>query len=265
MRKLLLIVLLFSLIACEEQIAWDIDESISPRLVVEGILTNKYALNYVKLSLPQEDPNRVPTVVSNAIVVIISSDENYLLEETADEPGLYKTKPALVGVIGSGYRLYIKIGPYEFLSDIVWITPVSPMKEFRYNEIASFPGHFVINPKDEDEPSYTRYDISYLNPEIVGDTLHSLFYTFSLNTLDVNQFFKPKAEILVFPKKTMIIRTKYSLAPDHARYIRGLLSETQWSGGWFDVMPGNLHTNMSQGAVGYFGACSVLRDTVYFN
>lgn len=265
MKKLLLIIILVSLIACEEQVSWSLDEAISPRLVVEGILTNKSTLNYVKLSLPQKNPNTAPAIVSGAIVTILSSEGNHILEEAAGEPGRYFTETDLVGVLGSGYRLYIAVGGYEFLSDPVWLTPVSPIKEFRYYELTSLPGHFIINPADEDEPSFTRYDIRYLNPELAGDTLRSMFYTFSLRTIDVNQFFKPQAERLVFPDNAIIIRTKYSLSPDHERYIRGLLSETEWSGGWFDVMPGNLQTNMSQGAVGYFGACSVLRDTVYFN
>jgi len=264
MRKILLILTLFSLISCEEQIAWDMDESISPRIVVEGVLTNKSILNYVKLSLPQKDPNSAPVMLRNANVAIISSQGNHLLEETVDTPGFYKPESDITGVLGTAYRLYIEVGGYEFLSDIVWLTPVSQMEEFRYYEIASLPGHFIINPQDEGEPSYTEYKVSYPNPEVAEDTLHRLFYTFTLRTIDVNQFFKPGAERLIFPGDAMVIRTKYSMAPAHERFIRGLLSETEWSGGWFDVMPGNLQTNMSQGAVGYFGACSVLSDTVYF-
>lgn len=60
--------------------------------------------------------------------------------------------------------------------------PVSPLKEFTFYEITTLPGNYIINPRDEIEPSFT----------------------------------------------------KYSLAPAHKRYIRGLLSETEWNGGWFD-------------------------------
>jgi len=264
MKKLLLILLISSLIACEEQVAWKLDDSISPRLVVEGILSNESSLNYVKLSLPQKDPNKDPVALSGASITILSSEENYLLEEVAGEPGLYLTESDIIGVVGSVYRLFIVLGEYEFLSDIVYLTPVSPIKEFRYYEIQALPGHYIINPGDEDDPSFTEYKVSYPDPESEGDTLHSLFYTFTLRTIDVNQFFKPEEERLIFPEDAMIVRTKYSLAPQHERFIRGLLSETEWTGGWFDVMPGNLQSNMSQGAVGFFGACSVMSDTVYF-
>ena len=41
-----------------------------------------------------------------------------------------------------------------------------------------------------------------------------------------------------------------------------MLSETDWRGGVFDVLPGNARTNLSEGALGYFTAAEVIRDTV---
>ncbi len=41
-----------------------------------------------------------------------------------------------------------------------------------------------------------------------------------------------------------------------------MLSETDWRGGVFDVLPGNARTNLSEGAVGFFTAADVIRDTV---
>ena len=91
----------------------------------------------------------------------------------------------------------------------------------------------------------------------------AIFYSYTLSTIDVNQLFKPAVENLSFPAGAMVIRTKYSLSPDHERFLRSLLSETDWRGGWFDVMHGNLHTNLNNGAVGFFAACSVVQDTTY--
>jgi hypothetical protein len=47
------------------------------------------------------------------------------------------------------------------------------------------------------------------------------------------------------------------LNPDHAEFIRSLLSETSWQGGVFSSVPSNVKTNLSDGAVGYFGVCDV--------
>ena len=55
-----------------------------------------------------------------------------------------------------------------------------------------------------------------------------------------------------------MIQRKYSLSPQHEEFIRSLLVETQWHGGNFDIEEGNVHTNLSEGALGFFGACSVI-------
>lgn len=262
MKKILYIVMLIALASCQKPIKWPMDESINPRLVVEGLVTNNPELNYVQLSLPVASPNSDFVPISGAMVAIITQSGSIELSESPLDMGYYSPASDLIGVLGEGYRIYISIGEYEFLSDPVWMHPISQFKSLRYYELASLPGYYAINPEESSEASFIEYSVSYENPEIAGDTLYNLFYSYTLRTVDVNQFFKPDSERLIFPEGAMVIRTKYSIAPDHERFIRGLLSETEWNGGWFDLLPGNLHTNMSQGAVGYFGACSALRDTI---
>jgi hypothetical protein len=41
--------------------------------------------------------------------------------------------------------------------------------------------------------------------------------------------------------------------------------ETEWSGGLFDVQPGNVTTNLTNGALGYFAVCMIVSDTIYVN
>lgn len=254
--------LVLLLASCEEPVNWTANKSVTPRLVVEGFVTNNPNLNYVRLSLPVSSPDQAPIPITDASIFILYSGGSVLLSGSPSEPGHYSPDTPVSGVVGEGYRLYVSIGEYEFLSDPAWMLPVYQIKDLRYYEVASLPGYYVINPRDSDEPSFIEYHVKYENPELANDTIHKLFYSYTLRTIDVNQFFKPESELLIFPEGAMVIRTKYSLAPDHEKYIRSLLSETEWKGGWFDVSPGNLHTNMSEGAVGYFGACSVLRDTV---
>ena len=61
---------------------------------------------------------------------------------------------------------------------------------------------------------------------------------------------------------TTIIESKYSVTPEHAGFIRSMLLETEWRGGLFDVAQGNLETNLSQGAFGFFAISTVIRDTL---
>lgn len=262
MKKYIIILLLISLSACEETVDWQLDDHIAPRLVVEGMLTNRPGLNYVRLSLPVRNPNRAPKAVASATVIISDGDEYHLLTENENEPGLYQAGPAVRGVINRVYWLYIAVGDYEFAAG-AYMVPVSSLSEFRYYRDPAAPGHYRILPRESSTPAYTEYLVEWLD-DSTGTAMNSLFYSYTLSTLDVSQFFKPEAEILSFPAGARIIRTKYSLSPDHEKYLRSLLSETEWRGGWFDVMHGNLHTNLTGGAVGFFAASSVVRDTVYF-
>ncbi len=263
MKKFLTIISIFLLInACEEALDWQLDDNITPRLVVEAMLTNQPGLNYVHLSLPVRNPNRAPQPVSNATVAFIDGNNYHILTEDTNKPGLYLADPSLRGVVNKVYLLYIMVGEYEFSAG-AYMVPVSPLKKFIYYEVPGKQGYYRIYPRESDTPAYTEYRVEW--ESLSGQMEQSLFYTYKLSTLDVNQFFKPDAETLSFPAGSRIIRTKYSLSPDHERYLRSLLSETDWRGGWFDVMHGNLHTNLNNGAVGFFAASSVVRDTVYFD
>jgi non-canonical (house-cleaning) NTP pyrophosphatase len=41
-----------------------------------------------------------------------------------------------------------------------------------------------------------------------------------------------------------------------------MVSETDFRGGVFDVLPGNARTNLTEGAIGYFTDTQVIRDTL---
>lgn len=264
MKKFLIVILiLLTAGGCEEPVSWKLDDTITPRLVVEGMLTNKPGMNYVKLSLPVRNPNTEPQPVSNATVVIIDGDDHYFLTEEQNEAGLYLTEPSVQGVINRIYWLYILIGEYEFAA-AAYMVPVSPLEDLVYYDDPANPGLYRISPGESGTPSYTEYRVEWQD-QSSGQAEESVFYSYTLSTIDVNQFFKPAAEVLSFPSNAQIIRTRYSLSPDHEKYLRSLLSETDWRGGWFDVMQGNLHTNLNNGAVGFFAASSVVRDTVYFD
>lgn len=262
-KTVLYIILILLTLSCERATEWDFEEPAPIIMVVEGVITNNPDFNYVRLSIPSSRPGDPPQPLSTPHVAIISPRGTHPLNPSTTENGLFTPSPPITGVIDEGYRLYIEILGFEFISSPVFMQPVAPLQELRYYELQYNPGYFVINPLDESDPSYTEHICIYENPDLPGDTITRRFNTYRLATIDVNQFFKPAAERLVFPEGTMVIRKKYSLSNSHQQFIRAMLSETEWNGGWFDVVPGNLETNMSSGAIGWFGACSVLSDTTW--
>lgn len=250
---------MFLLISCEEITEWDQETEFIPRLIVEGFITNNPEMNYIKLSLPVTQQGQSPLPVSDASV-FVSDGENYLAFIEDDASGIYYPEEDLRAVVNKMYYLYIEIGEYKFIAGAAMF-PVGPQNEFSYSAVKSEEDLYRINPENGSDPSMTCYIVEW---EEQGRSQHSVFYHYRLNTTDVNEFFKPASEILLFPGNARIIRQKYSLSPDHQKYIRGMLSETEWKGGWFDVLPGNLYTNISRGGSGFFAASSVLTDTVYF-
>lgn len=259
-RHLCFILIVLFAVACEEPVDWRLDDPVTPRLVVEGMLTNRPGMNYVKLSLPVKDPNSTPQAVSGALVVITDGEDYIILEEKPGEPGIYITEPDVRAVVNKIYGLFIRVGEYEFAAG-AYMVPVSPLKTLFFFEDPASPGNYRIFSAESDTPSYTEYLVEW--QESGGQTGRSVFYSYKLSTIDVSQLFKPGTEKLSFPAGSRVIRRKYSLSPEHERYIRSLLLETDWRGGWFDVMHGNLQTNLNNGAVGFFAASSVVIDTTF--
>ena len=81
-----------------------------------------------------------------------------------------------------------------------------------------------------------------------------LFYT--LSTLDVSEIFAPRVEGVFFPAGTILTENSYSLTTDFAEYIREMLLETQWQGGFFNSARANVGTNIEGGGAGFFAVCA---------
>ena len=60
-----------------------------------------------------------------------------------------------------------------------------------------------------------------------------------------------------------MLRRKYSMSQDMQEFYRTFLAETQWRGSPFDVQKGNVATNLSEGAIGYFAVSTVVIDTTF--
>jgi hypothetical protein len=261
--RMIILFLLFTLQGCEKPVEWDQKERVTPRLVVEAMLTNQPDFNYVILSLPVTDPNLAPQPVSGAAIMVTDGTTFVNLTEDPETPGRYLPPLGTIGVVNRGYRLTISLNGEIFQAD-AYMIPVTPLPPFIYSAVEPEPGYFRIDPSEGNPPAYTRYSVDWEEPGDPPVTMNSLFYSYSISTIDVNQFFKPAQERLIFPSDARIARARFSMSPGYETYIRSMLSETEWSGGWFDLLPGNLPTNLTNGAVGYFAACSVIIDTVYF-
>jgi hypothetical protein len=260
-RTLRLIFLLVIMVvsACEVEYPWKLQSVETQTLVVDGILTNELKPQCIKLSLVNSGINMPYQPFSGATVNV--SFDNYLYEfhESVTEPGAYYSN-AFQAVIGKSYALNIEVqsSVYTANASMAAITPldqisiVSDKNLYRYNFVKY--GSPAMIEVYYNWSSDSAYSSSYGHSQA-----QETFYV--LNNVDVNKEFGPEKDTIFFPKGTTIIRKKYSLSEEHQTFLRSLLMETEWRGGIFDVQQGNVYTNISNGARGFFGACMVLSDT----
>jgi hypothetical protein len=253
--------ILLLLTGCEKQYPWNFKTIESTSIIVDGIITNELIPQCIRLSRTNTEMNDTMSPVSGATVFVYDSLGAYEFVESDDKPGSYYSEPFQV-VVRQQYRLTILIENDTFQA-VAEAVPVTAMDSLIVvlNDSTDL---YWFRYSGTGEPSMTEvfYDWSH-DPDycsIYGNCYaKETFYT--LDNIDVNEIFHPPRKIIYFPHGTVLVRRKYGLSETHQQFIRSLLMETDWSGGIFDVQHGNVETNVSNGALGFFAACMVISDT----
>ncbi len=263
LRVILLLVFLLIHVSCEqEKITWPLNNSPSDLIVVEGILTNEKIRHAIKLSKPYLEQNEIPEPISGATVYIITNDSIPLVigtNETVEGSGIYLTD-SIRAVANTLYTLVINYNSNEYRASAVQ-PPVEALGAISYKQVSdsTYTLNFISSGLD---PNYIKHQIDWQSTDecVNPDSCQALQIFYDLKNIDINEQFKPDQEVVVFPKGTTIIRKKYSVSDEYRAYLRGMLSETAWRGGLFDVYQANPPTNLSDGAIGFFAVSTVLSD-----
>ncbi len=262
---------MFTFLSCEERTEWDFGANIKKYVVVEGMITNELKQHRISVCESQIELNAPRVAISNAQVHVLEGNKIREFEENPLGSGIYLSVDTFAGVINKPYVLLIEINQ-KLYSASAHMIPVTPMVPLTYSldsvsnlyTVKNVASNFDLNESAMYEIQIDRSH-SPVFDEFPENEAHSLLYYYTLQTLDVNEIFAPKKEPVYFPAGTQIVERKYSLAPQYAEFIRSLLSETEWRGGFFDVAHDNVRTNLSDGALGFFAACSVVSDTMVVN
>ena len=260
------IFLLLIAISCgEKEYAWEINADGEMRLVVDGIITNELKAHNIALTHTNQELNLSSNPVSGAEISVYEGSTRYDFTESEAEPGTYYSAP-FQAVVGNNYRLFINLYENQYAATSQ-IEPVSQLGEpaVYWDETKSLYRYF---PETYGKPSMTEILYNWSVNEAYCDTFGSCYAQetfYVLDNVDVNAEFGPKKQVIYFPSGTELVRRKYGLTYEHQQFLRSLLIETEWRGGIFDVLQGNVPTNLSNGALGYFGACSVVSDTTVIN
>lgn len=279
MKKLnicILISIIISASSCIQELAWNEEELDSTILVVEGLVTSENKQHFVKLSRNRGVVvSGEPAKVSGAQITISDNIQSYSLTEI--EPGLYLTDSTFAGQVGTTYHLKIEVNGkvYEASDTMIEATLPKPT-QIRESEFAKgfywveYPGNFgaeapaklsiqIIAPEDWLDNFPEEYELT----KTWEDRLNG--YEGSDSSYYLHPYLEPPAilaygifEIGVYPIGTEIHMSHASLSDSYYEFIRALMAETEWKGlGPFGYSPANFPTNLSNGALGYFGASHI--------
>lgn len=254
--------LLLFMMSCERQTEWDLQTG-DEFLVADCIITNELKYHELRLYGSADGLNQVPAGITGATVILKDGLNSIAFTEDRNDPGRYLSANLFMATTGKTYTLIIT---YQSRSDtaVASMTGVSPLEPA---EMMASDGYFRMIYRESTPASMTEVyydwsaDAQYC--EQYGNcSAAEVFY--SMDNIDIGKEFAPEKQVILFPHKTEIIRRKYSLDADHQRFIRSLLLETEWRGGYFDVEQGNIPTNFNHGLRGWFAVCAVVTDTTYF-
>lgn len=264
MKKVILFIFTFiSLTGCVKKSDWPINSQPLQLIIVDGTITDERKIQTIRINFPVTQLNATPLPVISADVLISNEDSIWQLTEKPVNSGLYLTDPTFLAQLGKTYTLLIYLDD-QIYSAKAYMVPGSVFKELQYaknpdNDL--FHIDWVASAFSSLNPAMWEILLDwskvpgYENADLASCQARMLFYT--LPTLDVSQIFAPEMEKISFPAGTIINERRYSITPEHAEFLRELLLETNWTGGVFSLANANVMTNLTGGAIGYFGACSV--------
>lgn len=260
---LILTVASLLMLGCDEQADWELKYQEEDLLVVEGKISSELKHHEVKITRPIYEMNATPEPVSGAEVEIFDGRVLYTLSEAPDNPGIYRMDSLFAAELNRYYQLRIR-HENKRITAVTFMREVQPFQDMNVYPVQFDPLLLEGYIHDSDEPSIVRLELDWSHVsgyEGLNDSVpHAVMYHYTLNGVDVNEIFKPSQEHVRFPPGTIVFREKESVNPWYGEFLRGILSETDWRGGMFDVLPGNARTNMEGEAIGFFTAADVLHD-----
>ncbi len=241
----------------------EVDEN---TIVIEGYITNEYMHHTVQISRLSSYEDTVRNMLKGAYVAVSSGDSTYYYNETED--GIYTSETKFVGVAGNVYFLHVRINDSTIISAESRMLPVTPPEKitFKSHPDGNRSIGYIAEAFVSENPAKYVVQVNWTDHSSEEPRRANLYY-YSLTTVDISQLFAPKVQETRFPSGAQLIERKYSIDKNYETYLRSLLAEQLWSGGYFDEAHGNLHTNLicnrSQvKTAGYFSANTVYIDTL---
>ena len=274
-KKLIKLVFFLTILTgCTERIELELDDTYA-RLVVEGEITNEKKAHLVKLSMTSNflGKNDDPPV-RDANVTISCATSTYYLQENQSEPGSYYTAPDVQGIPGELYQLDIEL-PDEVNGQTLYsanckMFPVAPLDSIglRYEDRWEV---WEVLCYALDPPTTDFYMFEILKNKImITDTLSDkrvvddkLYNGQYVNGINVGWLDPENPNEQLHNGDTVTLRMS-RITEEYAYFIWEAQQESGYHNPMFGGPPANVVGNISDGAIGFFSACSVdYGSTVY--
>jgi hypothetical protein len=263
-----ILILLQAFASCEEKIHWELETEQVNSIVVDAIITNEPVFQRIHITKPFSNQNDTAASISNASVKINTDNFTVLFNESTENPGFYISDYPFAGSIDVTYELMIQHEQKTYTAE-TYMIPVLPanLPTWQYDADKDlYKIQWNISQYNPSQQAMYEVYISWthLVDSSLTDTLTTArMLNYTLNTINVNYTIFPQdKEEVWFPKNSVAIVKKYSVTDEYGDYLRALLAEAEWQGSLFEEARGNLPSNISNGGLGYFSACSVISDTL---
>ncbi|HTF18207.1 MAG TPA: DUF4249 domain-containing protein [Chryseolinea sp.] len=264
---ILLLVAVFSLIACEKTVILDISQN-QPRVIIEGQVTNQPGYQYVKVTRSSGfyETGASPRVENASIFVSDDAGNTYDFIHNpggdADSAGYYRPANPFVGTVGRAYHLSVQVDEQLYEANDL-LTPVT-----KIDSLSS-----QINEDEQDDPDKVGkfYEVLMFAKEPQNTTDYYLFKFYRNDSLTFDfdtDIYYADDELLgenidgvpspVFYAPGDLARVEmYSISREAYVFYNDLQQLLNNDGGLFGQPPSNSRSNLTNGALGYFQASAL--------
>ncbi|WP_224996224.1 DUF4249 domain-containing protein [Cesiribacter sp. SM1] len=256
MKKYILIslsLLNFIFSSCEEVIEYKLDTA-DARLVVEGLITDQPGPYQLRISNSRGYLEEGSTAGVNGALVIISDSEGTTDTLTQVNDGLYQTTK-LQGKAGNTYYLKALVNGETYTAQS-YMPAVAPLDSLTFEYKAD--GHmqeegyypYIHFGDPAGKGNFYRWNV-YINGELAPDELAVLnddLYDGSYGHASMQFALKPGDKLRV---------EMYGVDKPAYEFWYALVNQQNSTGSPFESTPANAPGNISNGAMGYFGASAV--------
>lgn len=236
-----------SLTSCEKVIELNLNNS-TPRVVIQADIYDHAGPYYVRISksVNFDQSSVYPPVTGARVQLSDNSGQSELLTETAS--GIYLTKN-FRGIPGRSYQLNVRTGNETFQATSVMPYAVKP--DSIYFSVSPFSGDKVTTVKCTDPPLVKNY---YRFIYIVNNVQIKTIYVLDdelFQGVTIRYSLMPRGYDINLENGSNVVVWLESIDQNVYEYFRTAVTE-----GGQSASPSNPVSNISNGALGYFNACS---------